>query len=244
MGDTFDISGLILKLTDNNNNTIIVDYTNLNDYNITNAPNTKLTINDKIITIQNKTIKTTISIVVTEKITSKKESEIYTPTIENKTIKVNEKIKASDFITNKNKLPKDIKYTFEKDPELNKIGNQEIIVIITYKDNSKDTLSAILTIEDTKQEEKEEEKTPEIEQLPPEEQNPQDEEPKEDNEIINKEELTIKEQNVKEKEQKDSKSNIIYIIFIFVIILLIGIIVSLKFLNKKKETKVIQNENN
>lgn len=244
VGDIFDISGLILKLTDNNNNTIIVDYTNLNDYNITYAPNTKLTINDKIITIQNKTIKTTISIVVTEKITSKKESEIYTPTIENKTIKVNEKIKASDFITNKNKLPKDIKYTFEKDPELNKIGNQEIIVIITYKDNSKDTLSAILTIEDTKQEEKEEEKTPEIEQLPPEEQNPQDEEPKEDNEIINKEELTIKEQNVKEKEQKDSKSNIIYIIFIFVIILLIGIIVSLKFLNKKKETKVIQNENN
>lgn len=235
VGDTIDINGLILKLTDINDNSIIVDYTNLNDYNITYTPNTKLTINDKIITIQNKTIKATISIVITEKVTRKTDSEIYTPTIENKTIKSDERLKASEFITNKTKLPKDTKYAFEKEPDFKKIGTQEVKVIITYKDNSKDTISATLTIEETKQEEQE---SPEIEHLQPEEQAPQDEEKKEDNEIVNKEELTIKGQNINQKEQKDSKSNIIYIIFIFIIILLIGVIIVSKFIKNKKKNIV------
>ena len=59
-GETIDISGLIIKLTDKNTNTIIVDYTNLNDYNIDYIPNTKLTNKDNVLTIKTSNIKTTI----------------------------------------------------------------------------------------------------------------------------------------------------------------------------------------
>lgn len=241
VGDTIDITNLLLKLTDNQNNTIIVDYTNLNDYNLTYTPITKLTTNDKNITIKKDNIKTTIPIVVKEKETNKKLSEQYTPIIKDSYIKQNEKITAKDFISNIDKLPKETKYSFQKEPDFNKVGKQSIVVIITYKDNSTDVLSSTLTIEkniiqeeqsDTQENIKEEqEKTPDIE-----EEQPNVEEQIKPEEPTNEEK---EEQHEDKKELQDSKtsdnksekvSNHIIIICTALIILVLTIII----LKKKK----------
>ena len=228
VGEIVDINGLILKLTDNNSNTIIVDYTNLSEYNITYTPKTKLTLNDKIITISKDSLKKTIPIVVTEKLTSKTESEIYTPIIENKTIKINENIEAADFITNKNKLPSDIKCAFADSPDFKRIGNQEIKIIITYKDNSQDILRALLIIEDIQTEEINKEDSDINNSLP--QENPIKEESLKPNTETIDDEQTIKEQT-SNKEEKLSHSHKLYIIII-VIIISIGIIISLIILKK------------
>lgn len=223
VGDTIDISGLILRLTDNNNNTFIVDYTNLNEYNISYTPQSKLTTNNKTITIQNNNIKTTILIIVSEKTTTKLETEKYTPTIESKTIKLNTKLEAKEFITNTDKLPNDTKYTFKKEPNFASIGTQNITIIITYSDSSKDTLSTSLTILSETTEDKEEQ-LPEVE-----EQLPKEENEKVENIV---EEETPTSQNQLEENRN---SNIKYVYLIFIIIVLIVIIFIIKFQNKQKE---------
>lgn len=241
VGDTIDITNLLLKLTDNQNNTIIVDYTNLNDYNLTYTPITKLTTNDKNITIKKDNIKTTIPIVVKEKETNKKLSEQYTPIIKDSYIKQNEKITAKDFISNIDKLPKETKYSFQKEPDFNKVGKQSIVVIITYKDNSTDVLSSTLTIEknitqeeqsDNQENTKEEpEKTPDIEEEQPnvEEQIKPEETPKNEQEEQHEDKKEL--QDSKTSDNKSEKvSNHIIIICIALIILVLTIII----LKKKK----------
>ena len=240
VGDTIDITNLLLKLTDNQNNTIIVDYTNLNDYNLTYTPITKLTTNDKNITIKKDNIKTTIPIVVKEKETNKKLSEQYTPIIKDSYIKQNEKITAKDFISNIDKLPKETKYSFQKEPDFNKVGKQSIVVIITYKDNSTDVLSSTLTIEkniiqeeqsDNQENIKEEEKTPDIEEEQPnvEEQIKPEEPTNEEKEEQHEEKKEL--QDFKTSDNKSEKvSNHIIIICIALIILVLTIII----LKKKK----------
>lgn len=242
VGDTIDITNLLLKLTDNQNNTIIVDYTNLNDYNLTYTPITKLTTNDKNITIKKDNIKTTIPIVVKEKETNKKLSEQYTPIIKDSYIKQNEKITAKDFISNIDKLPKETKYSFQKEPDFNKVGKQSIVVIITYKDNSTDVLSSTLTIEknitqeeqsDNQENIKEEEKTPDpdIEEEQPnvEEQIKPEETPKNEQEEQHEDKKEV--QDSKTSDNKSEKvSNHIIIICIALIILVLTIII----LKKKK----------
>ena len=241
VGDTIDITNLLLKLTDNQNNTIIVDYTNLNDYNLTYTPITKLTTNDKNITIKKDNIKTTIPIVVKEKETNKKLSEQYTPIIKDSYIKQNEKITAKDFISNIDKLPKETKYSFQKEPDFNKVGKQSIFVIITYKDNSTDVLSSTLTIEkniiqeeqsDNQDNIKEEEKTPDIEEEQPnvEEQIKPEEPTNEEKEEQHEEKKEL--QDFKTSDNKSEKvSNHIIIICIALIILVLTIII----LKKKKK---------
>ena len=241
VGDTIDITNLLLKLTDNQNNTIIVDYTNLNDYNLTYTPITKLTTNDKNITIKKDNIKTTIPIVVKEKETNKKLSEQYTPIIKDSYIKQNEKITAKDFISNIDKLPKETKYSFQKEPDFNKVGKQSIVVIITYKDNSTDVLSSTLTIEkniiqeeqsDNQDNIKEEEKTPDIEEEQPnvEEQIKPEEPTNEEKEEQHEEKKEL--QDFKTSDNKSEKvSNHIIIICIALIILVLTIII----LKKKKK---------
>ena len=241
VGDTIDITNLLLKLTDNQNNTIIVDYTNLNDYNLTYTPITKLTTNDKNITIKKDNIKTTIPIVVKEKETNKKLSEQYTPIIKDSYIKQNEKITAKDFISNIDKLPKETKYSFQKEPDFNKVGKQSIVVIITYKDNSTDVLSSTLTIEknitqeeqsDNQENIKEEEKTPDIEEEQPnvEEQIKPEEPTNEEKEEQHEEKKEL--QDFKTSDNKSEKvSNHIIIICIALIILVLTIII----LKKKKK---------
>ena len=240
VGDTIDITNLLLKLTDNQNNTIIVDYTNLNDYNLTYTPITKLTTNDKNITIKKDNIKTTIPIVVKEKETNKKLSEQYTPIIKDSYIKQNEKITAKDFISNIDKLPKETKYSFQKEPDFNKVGKQSIVVIITYKDNSTDVLSSTLTIEknitqeeqsDNQENIKEEEKTPDIEEEQPnvEEQIKPEETPKNEQEEQHEDKKGL--QDSKTSDNKSEKvSNHIIIICTALIILVLTIII----LKKKK----------
>ena len=242
VGDTIDITNLLLKLTDNQNNTIIVDYTNLNDYNLTYTPITKLTTNAKNITIKKDNIKTTIPIVVKEKETNKKLSEQYTPIIKDSYIKQNEKITAKDFISNIDKLPKETKYSFQKEPDFNKVGKQSIVVIITYKDNSTDVLSSTLTIEkniiqeeqsDNQENIKEEEKTPDIEEEQPnvEEQIKPEETPKNEQEEQHEDKKEL--QDSKASDNKNEKvSNHIIIICIALIILVITIIILKKKKNK------------
>ncbi len=242
VGDTIDITNLLLKLTDNQNNTIIVDYTNLNDYNLTYTPITKLTTNDKNITIKKDNIKTTIPIVVKEKETNKKLSEQYTPIIKDSYIKQNEKITAKDFISNIDKLPKETKYSFQKEPDFNKVGKQSIVVIITYKDNSTDVLSSTLTIEknitqeeqsDNQENIKEEEKTPDIEEEQPnvEEQIKPEETPKNEQEEQHEDKKEV--QDSKTSDNKSEKvSNHIIIICIALIILVLTIIILKKKKNK------------
>ena len=242
VGDTIDITNLLLKLTDNQNNTIIVDYTNLNDYNLTYTPITKLTTNAKNITIKKDNIKTTIPIVVKEKETNKKLSEQYTPIIKDSYIKKNEKITAKDFISNIDKLPKETKYSFQKEPDFNKVGKQSIVVIITYKDNSTDVLSSALTIEknitqeeqsDNQENIKEEEKTPDIEEEQPnvEEQIKPEETPKNEQEEQHEDKKEL--QDSKTSDNKSEKvSNHIIIICIALIILVITIIILKKKKNK------------
>ena len=93
VGESIDITNLILKLTDNNNNTMLVDYTNLNNYQITYSPTTKLTTNDTTLTFKLASVKTSLPIEVkeittnevsTEEIPAKKE-EPKAPTSEEKT---------------------------------------------------------------------------------------------------------------------------------------------------------------
>lgn len=78
VGENIDITNLILKLTDNNNNTMLVDYTNLNNYKITYSPTTKLTTNDTTLTITLDSIKTSLPIEVKE-VTTNAESKEETP---------------------------------------------------------------------------------------------------------------------------------------------------------------------
>lgn len=93
VGESIDITNLILKLTDNNNNTMLVDYTNLNNYQITYSPTTKLTTNDTTLTLKLDSIKTSFPIEVKEITTNEvpkeetpaKKEETKAPTSEEKT---------------------------------------------------------------------------------------------------------------------------------------------------------------
>lgn len=196
VGDTLDISGLILKLTDSNNNTMLVDYTNIKDYNIAYTPTTKLTINDKNITLKNGSVKATLAITVTEKETTKSDNQNYTPIIEDKKISINQKIDAKSFITNTTKLPSNTNYTFEKEPNFSKEGKQLIVVIVTYPDNSKDILSVNLIIENN---------TSNEEQKTKEETLSNKNQIEADDTIANNEEVTEKVQE--NKEDKENTEN-------------------------------------
>lgn len=240
VGETIDISGLILKLTDTNNNTMLVDYTNIKDYNITYTPTTKLTTNDKIITIKSGDIKTTISIVVTETTPEtpleKKDNQKYTPTIESKTISVNEKIAADSFITNKEKLPSKTSYTFEKQPDFSKIGTQDISIIITYPDKSTTILKTSITIVNNDSEEKDKIEESNQQEILPETPSSSSN----DSNITSKdtEETNIEES--KEADTKTSQTNKIIIIIIIILIICISTIIVLIKLKKNKVKKEIQ----
>lgn len=244
VGEIVDINGLILKLTDNNSNTIIVDYTNLNDYNLTYTPITKLTTNDKIITISKDSLKATIPIVVKEKETNKKLSEQYTPIIKDSYIKQNEKITAKDFISNIDKLPKETEYSFQKEPDFNKVGKQSIVVIITYKDNSTDVLSSTLTIEkNITQEEQsdnqenikeEQEKTPDIEEEQPnvEEQIKPEETPKNEQEEQHEDKKELQDSKISDNKSEKVSNHIIIICIALIILVLTIIILKKKIIQK------------
>lgn len=77
VGENIDLTNLILKLTDKNNNTMLVDYTNLNNYKITYSPTTKLTTGDTTLTIKLDSIKATIPIEVKENSKTEKPEEEY-----------------------------------------------------------------------------------------------------------------------------------------------------------------------
>lgn len=244
VGDTININNLLLKLTDNKNNTIIVDYTNLNDYNITYTPTSKLTINDKTLTIKKDNIKTTIPIVVKEIESNKNLSEQYTPTIKEQHIKANEKIIAKDFITNIDKLPKDTKYSFEKEPDFNKKGKQSIIVIVTYKDNSKDILSSTLLIENTPQKDESTKEDISTEETPEEEQtNPEN--PNEET-IIEEEKEPEEQEKIIEEEQpkKENQTNLKLPIIVISILLIIFTTIITAILLKKNKSKISNNKEN
>lgn len=249
VGDTIDIKGLILKLTDKNNKTMLVDYTNIKDYNITYSPTTKLTTKDNIITIQLNNIKTTIPIVVKDNTQSIKDSGKYTPTIEDKKIIINEKIDAKSFITNNQKLPSNTIYAFEKEPNFTKEGKQPIVVVITYPDKSKDILSAYIIIEKGKQLMDEENKQPDNNEEKPKQDSPSKEEipqveekPKEEEQ--SKEEPTYEKESIVEEEKETNNEKVLsnkpYYIFLLLLPILIVLIVLKYKNNKKNNPKTLQ----
>lgn len=242
VGETLNLTGLILKLTDSNNLTLLVDYTNLKNYNITYSPTSKLTSSNKDITINCGNLTTTIPITVTEKTTPKKDSETYKPLIQNQQTKLNEKLTAKSFITNSNTLPSNTKYTFEKEPNYTILGNQTINIIITYPDNSKITLQAIITIVDNEeliappQEEQEQKPTQDNQ-----EQQPNNQLPNQDNKeeapnnplIEDKEEIPQKEVKPNNENKINNSNNKSFFIIRVVIVLLI-ILISITYTKIKK----------
>ena len=139
VGESIDIINLILKLTDNNNNTMLVDYTNLNNYNITYSPTTKLTINDTILTIKLDNLKTTLPI------------EVKATTTNEET-----KVETSDKKDEENKDSSEEGKTTETNPTENDESKEESTLETPKEEENIKVEEEIISSEDQEQIEKEE----------------------------------------------------------------------------------------
>ncbi|MDD6224158.1 MAG: Rib/alpha-like domain-containing protein [bacterium] len=146
-GEKIDLSGINLKLTDSNNTEESIGVNQLSEYNITYLPTSTLKTTNKEIILKVNNIKTSIAITVSKKSTpTKTQAQTYEPTATNKTITKGDSIKAEDIIKNKSSLPKNTTYKFKNSLDTSKVGKQEIEIIVTYPDTSKDTVSFTLTV--------------------------------------------------------------------------------------------------
>lgn len=70
-------------------------------------------------------------------------AQVYAPKAKSITVKAGSKLAAKSLITNASKLPAKTSYAFSPAPNLKKAGTYTVSVLVTYPDNSKDTVKNV-----------------------------------------------------------------------------------------------------